>query len=526
MQKALYRIYRPITFNDVIGQENIIRTLKNQIQNNNIAHAYIFSGTRGTGKTSTAKIFARAVNCTNSIDSEPCNECDNCKELFSDSIMDIIEIDAASNNGVDDIRELRDNVKYPPAKGKYKVYIIDEVHMLSQGAFNALLKTLEEPPSYIIFILATTEIQKIPATILSRCQKFEFKRVRNEEIVNRMKKICKDLDVLIEDKALNIIAKNSSGALRDALSILDQCVSFCDRDIKYEDVINMLGSVNIDLLFNVSKYIIEKDAKKALTELNEIMLLGKDMKIFISEIIEHFRNLMICKVANSPNDILELPKDSVELYIKQCESIEKFEIIDIINILSEIENNMKYSNNTRIIVEVGIIKLTQRTHKEDLLKRIEELEKIIKSGVRVFKESNTTEEKVEANTLTNKLDIPENNIIINDEKIEQIWPDVLEYIKKDKKIPVQAMLKEASNFKVEENTLMIIFEDMFKFHKDALNKENNKTYIQGVINKISNSNFKIRLLLKSETNIIVNEVDEGISILENIFPKEHIEVID
>ena len=226
MHKALYRVYRPKTFEDVVGQEHIVKTLKNQIKNNNIGHAYLFSGTRGTGKTSTAKIFARAVNCLNPINEEPCNECEICRDTLNDNIMDVVEIDAASNNSVDDIRELRESVKYTPSKAKYKVYIIDEVHMLSQGAFNALLKTLEEPPSYVIFILATTEPHKIPATILSRCQRFDFKRVSSKDIAARMAYICEKEDIEVEDKALNLIARNSQGALRDALSILDQCMSF------------------------------------------------------------------------------------------------------------------------------------------------------------------------------------------------------------------------------------------------------------------------------------------------------------
>ncbi|MGL4876845.1 DNA polymerase III subunit gamma/tau, partial [Paraclostridium dentum] len=298
MHKALYRAYRPQTFKDVVGQEHIIRTLKNQIQNNNVGHAYLFCGTRGTGKTSTAKIFARALNCQNSVDEEPCNECEVCKDILSDNIMDVIEIDAASNNSVDDIREIRENVKYTPAKCKYKVYIIDEVHMLSQGAFNALLKTLEEPPSYVIFILATTEPHKIPATILSRCQRFDFKRVTVKDMSIRMKEICDDVNVVVDDRALNLIARNSQGALRDALSILDQCMSFSENDIEYKDVVDLLGTVNIEQLFEMAEYVIKEDTKKCLEILNEFVVWGKDIKNLIDDLIDHFRNLMVCKVSS------------------------------------------------------------------------------------------------------------------------------------------------------------------------------------------------------------------------------------
>ena len=271
MHKALYRVYRPQKFEDVVGQEHITKTLRNQIENNNIGHAYLFSGTRGTGKTSTAKIFARAVNCLESIEQEPCNECEVCKDILHDNIMDVVEIDAASNNSVDDIRELRENVKYSPTKAKYKVYIIDEVHMLSQGAFNALLKTLEEPPSYVIFILATTEPHKIPATILSRCQRFDFKRVTVKDITSRMKKICVEENIEVEEKALNLIARNSQGALRDALSILDQCISFGDNKIEYKDVVELLGTVNVEQLFDLAQYIINQDTKESLKILNEFI---------------------------------------------------------------------------------------------------------------------------------------------------------------------------------------------------------------------------------------------------------------
>ena len=312
MHKALYRSYRPQNFEDVVGQEHIIRTLKNQIENNNVGHAYLFSGTRGTGKTSTAKIFARAVNCENSINQEPCNECEVCRDILNDNVMDVVEIDAASNNSVDDIRELRESVKYSPTKAKYKVYIIDEVHMLSQGAFNALLKTLEEPPSYVIFILATTEPHKIPATILSRCQRFDFKRVTVKDMTDRMKKICNEENIEVEEKALNLIARNSQGALRDALSILDQCISFSDNKIEYKDAVELLGTVNIEQLFEMAQSIIDQDTKRSLQILNEFVVWGKDIRNLINDLIDHFRNLMVCKVSKDLDEIIDY-KDLVEI---------------------------------------------------------------------------------------------------------------------------------------------------------------------------------------------------------------------
>ena len=393
MHKALYRAYRPQTFKDVVGQEHIIRTLKNQIENGNVGHAYLFCGTRGTGKTSTAKIFARAVNCIDSVNEEPCNECEVCKDILNDNIMDVIEIDAASNNSVDDVREIRENVKYTPAKCKYKVYIIDEVHMLSQGAFNALLKTLEEPPSYVIFILATTEPHKIPATILSRCQRFDFKRVTVQDMSSRMKEICEDVNIEVDERALNLIARNSQGALRDALSILDQCMSFSDDKIEYKDVVDLLGTVNIEQLFEMAEYVIKEDTKKCLEILNEFVIWGKDIKNLIDDLIDHFRNLMICKVSTELDEIISLPEETIEQLKAQSSLIETNDIIRILNILSETQDNIKSSSNPRVLAEVSIMKLSQPMFdesKESLIKRLANLEEIIKSGNIKITTDNTT----------------------------------------------------------------------------------------------------------------------------------------
>ncbi|WFD10327.1 DNA polymerase III subunit gamma/tau [Tepidibacter hydrothermalis] len=536
MHKALYRVYRPLKFEDVIGQEHITKTIKNQIDNNSIAHAYLFSGTRGTGKTSTAKIFARAVNCINPEDHEPCNECEICKGILNDSIMDVIEIDAASNNGVDDIRELRENVKYPPTKGKYKVYIIDEVHMLSQGAFNALLKTLEEPPYYIIFILATTEAHKIPATILSRCQKYDFKRVKVDDIVTRMKKICDDLDIQVEEKALNLIARNAGGALRDALSILDQCVSYSEDEIKYSDVVNLLGTVNIDFLFDMSKYIIEEDTKQALELLNELIICGKDIKHFLTDLIDHFRNLMVCKVSHELYEIINLPVETIDLLKNQADGIDLNSIIEIINLLSETQNNIKYSSNPRISLEITIMKLSQPVLKLDddsIINRIQNIENVIKNGVSISRNDNNIENKnnisrnrsIKNEPQVQKTKKPKNPDVL---EIENSWMQILEYMKNDKQMSIQAMLKEINDFEMENNTLIMLVDDNFKFIKDRLNRDEEKSYIKSVINNITGQNINIKIELKSNmvNNSTNDQEDEGIKILENVFPKEMIQVKD
>ena len=539
MHKALYRAYRPQTFKDVVGQEHIIRTLKNQIQNNNVGHAYLFCGTRGTGKTSTAKIFARALNCQNSVDEEPCNECEVCKDILSDNIMDVIEIDAASNNSVDDIREIRENVKYTPAKCKYKVYIIDEVHMLSQGAFNALLKTLEEPPSYVIFILATTEPHKIPATILSRCQRFDFKRVTVKDMSTRMKEICDDVNVVVDDRALNLIARNSQGALRDALSILDQCMSFSENDIEYKDVVDLLGPVNIEQLFEMAEYVIKEDTKKCLEILNEFVVWGKDIKNLIDDLIDHFRNLMVCKVSSDLDEIISLPEEIVEQLKAQASTIEVNDIIRILNILSTTQDAIKVSSNPRVLAEVSIMKLSQPMFdesKESLLKRISNLEEVIKSGKININNNVEIESKKEAKGTSeeNEAEVEEEVFyeeVKNEdvELIEKSWENILAHIKKDKNMPVYAILREAKEFNVSANNLYIVFDDSFAFAKNKLSDEKTRNYIESVIREILNRSFSIKIILKSETKNIKLEIekeqkDKGEEILKSVFPKEIIDI--
>lgn len=536
MHKALYRAYRPQNFKDVVGQNHIIRTLKNQIQNNNVGHAYLFCGTRGTGKTSTAKIFARAVNCENSVDEEPCNECEVCKDILNDNIMDVIEIDAASNNSVDDIREIRENVKYTPAKCKYKVYIIDEVHMLSQGAFNALLKTLEEPPSYVIFILATTEPHKIPATILSRCQRFDFKRVTVKDMAIRMKEICDDVNIEVDERALNLIARNSQGALRDALSILDQCMSFSEGDIEYKDVVDLLGTVNIEQLFQMAEYVIKEDTKKCLEILNEFVIWGKDIKNLVDDLIDHFRNLMVCKVSKDLDEIISLPDETVELLKNQSSLIETNEIIRILNILSTTQDTIKSSTNPRVLAEVSIMKLSQPMFddsKEALLKRISTLEETIRSGNIKINNIETKESiEVEKEIVQEQ---PKEEVYYEEVKsedvklIEKSWENILMHIKKDKNMPVYAILREAREFNVNSNNLYIMFDDNFAFAKNKLSDSNTLEYVESIVRETINRSFSIKIILRSESKNIKLEIekeekDRGEEILEEVFPKEILDI--
>lgn len=543
MHKALYRVYRPKNFSDVIGQEHIVRTLKNQIENNNVGHAYLFCGTRGTGKTSTAKIFSRAVNCTNLHNDEPCNECENCREILEDKTMDVVEIDAASNNSVDDIRELRENVKYSPAKAKYKVYIIDEVHMLSQGAFNALLKTLEEPPSYVIFILATTEPHKIPATILSRCQRFDFKRVTVKDISSRMRYICEKEGIEADEKALNLIARNSQGALRDALSILDQCISFEGNKISYNDVIELLGSVNIEQLFDLAESIIKEDTRKSLQILNDFIIWGKDVRNLVNDLIDHFRNLMFCKISNDLDEIISLPEETIDLLKQQAETIDTNNLIRILNILSETQDGMKISSNPRVLMEVTMMKIAQPMFdesKEALIKRIENLEQKIESGnikVNHISTNQTVDNFNENNQQNNNTvekqedeNIEYENLKGDDIKlVEKSWKKILQKMKEDKNQVIRALLQDVDSFNISEDTLYIIFTDNYSFAKSRLDSPATIQYVEKVIREVLNRSFSVKIALKSQLanlNTEIKKEDKGEQILKNIVSEDILEVKD
>ncbi len=356
--QALYRVWRPQTFIDVVGQEHVTKTLQNALLQQKISHAYLFSGPRGTGKTSAAKIFAKAVNCENSPANEPCNVCPACLGITDGSIPDVIEIDAASNNGVEEIRDIRDKVKFAPSSVKYKVYIVDEVHMLSIGAFNALLKTLEEPPRHVIFILATTEPHKIPLTIISRCQRFDFKRISAQSIVNRMKTIVDETGVHYEEKALQVVARAAEGGMRDALSLLDQAISFSRDEVTVEDALTVTGSVSQGLLNQLATAIKERDAAKALEALEELLFLGKDPSRFIEDFILYYRDMLLFKAAPNLEESFErvlLDEDFKQL----AEAVNQEDIYQIIETLNKSQQEMRWTNHPRIFLEVAVVKLCQ-----------------------------------------------------------------------------------------------------------------------------------------------------------------------
>ncbi len=382
---ALYRKFRPDTFADVKGQDHIVTTLKNQIRANRIGHAYLFTGTRGTGKTTVAKIFARTVNCEEPTEDGPCGLCRICRAIAAGASMNVIEIDAASNNGVDNIREIVDEVSYSPAEGKYKVYIIDEVHMLSIGAFNALLKTLEEPPSYVIFILATTEVHKLPITILSRCQRYDFKRISIETITRRMQELIAAEQVQVEDKALRYIAKTADGSMRDALSLLDQCIAFhLGRELTYDKVLDVLGAVDTEVFSRLLRYVLDRNVLGCVSLLEEIVMQGRELTQFVTDFTWYLRNLMLVQSSDDLEDVIDMSSDNLARLKEEAQLIEIERIIRYIRIFSELSGQIKYASQKRILVEIALIKLCKpamETTQEALLDRVREVEEKLENGV-------------------------------------------------------------------------------------------------------------------------------------------------
>ncbi len=391
---ALYRKFRPATFEEVRGQDHIVTTLHNQVKADRIGHAYLFTGTRGTGKTSVAKIFARAVNCEAPVNGSPCGKCAACKSIGAGTSMNVVEIDAASNNGVDNIREIIDEVSYSPAEGKYKVYIIDEVHMLSTGAFNALLKTLEEPPSYAIFILATTEVHKIPITILSRCQRYDFRRMSIDTLAGRLREVTEAEGVVIEEKALRYLAKAADGSMRDGLSLLDQCIAFhMDEELTFDKVLDVLGAVDTGVFSDMVRAIMKADVAGTIELLEEIVSQGRELSQFVLDLTWYLRNLLLLKTSMSADDpaevrameeILEVSADNLARLKEEAEAIDENRLLRYIRVLSELTGQLRYAGNKRVLTEIALIKLCRpemETSTDAIADRVRSVEEKIEQGI-------------------------------------------------------------------------------------------------------------------------------------------------
>ena len=377
---ALYRKYRSKSFEEIVGQSHITKSLRNQIQNDQISHAYLFTGTRGTGKTSIAKIFAKAINCLNPKNGSPCNECEICKSLNGSGSVDVFEIDAASNNRVDEIRELRERVKYPPVNCKYKVYIIDEVHMLTDSAFNALLKTLEEPPAYVVFILATTEVQKLPATILSRCMRFDFKLLTEKELEDHLKFIFDDSGIKYENEALSIIARLGAGSVRDTLSIADMCVAYSNKNVTYNSVVEAIGITDRDTLKLITENLVEGDEGGLLSSIDKVVKLGKNITQLSKDLVGYIRDVLVVKTCKDYNDILKLPSNQIKELESIASKVDSAKLIEILNKLSTLDNEYRFTTNPRSLLEITLVTLChfEMTEMSDLKMKLKVLESKIK----------------------------------------------------------------------------------------------------------------------------------------------------
>ena len=509
---ALYREWRPKTFDDVVGQEHITTTLKNEILNDRIAHAYLFCGTRGTGKTSTAKVMAKALNCLNPHDGQPCNECEMCRKINEGLAIDVTELDAASNNGIDKIRDIIDDTKYPPQEAKYKVYIMDEVHMLSVGAVNAFLKTLEEPPKNVIFILATTDPQKLPITILSRCQRFDFKRINQKEISARLRTIAEAQNVKCEEKSLDLIARVCDGAMRDALSILDQAIAMGDNEINYDDLVSILGLVTNEYLFSITDAVIDRNVEKAMVIVDKLVYSGKDMQLFIKDLIAHFRNLLMAKVTTNPEEVLDMSLENITLVKEQGRKIRVEEIMRAIRILQEAEANSKMSKQSRLYLELSIIKMCKieyDTSNEVILARMNKLEESLKNGsIQVTPNKQSTDnghgsmsvdrgvaqgtvvrvkspvqktEQVETQVVNNEAN-PNSSLTIDD--VGRAWTEILQAFKDKRAMIIHASLMTGKPYSLKNGVLTIEFSQLYSQSKPRLEKAEYREVVNEVFSKI------------------------------------------
>ncbi len=490
---ALYRKFRPQTFDDVKGQDHIVTTLRNQIVSGRIGHAFLFTGTRGVGKTTAAKLLARAVNCEHPVNGDPCGECPMCRAILAGTSMNVIEIDAASNNGVDNIREIVDEVQYSPTEGKYKVYIIDEVHMLSTGAFNALLKTLEEPPSYVIFILATTEVHKIPITILSRCQRYDFRRATIDEVAARLRTLVDTEGVKAEDKALRYIATAADGSFRDGISLLDQCISFyLGQELTYDNVLEVLGTVDVSTFSGLLKAIRNEDVNAALSILEDVVAKGRELTQFTVDFTWYLRNLLVAKAAGDMAEINDIPTDYIPQFMEEVNANSEETLSRYIRIVSNLTNDIKFSNSKRVLTEVALIKLCKpqtESGAESLAQRLEFLEKQLESGAYTVTAApgpnGGSDGKSAANayaggTGTEKQNVQEEATLTRalPEEIQEIagkWGKICQKFKGPYREVQMARLSVT-----DDNKLLLVFSDSFAF--GYVNMDGNGAeYIQKVI---------------------------------------------
>lgn len=496
---ALYRKFRPDNFKDVKGQDHIVTTLQNQIRSARIGHAYLFTGTRGTGKTTVAKLFAKTVNCEAPHEGNPCNECNVCKGIIAGNSMNVIEIDAASNNGVDNVREIVEEVRYSPTEGKYKVYIIDEVHMLSSGAFNALLKTIEEPPSYVIFILATTEVHKIPVTILSRCQRYDFKRITIDVITDRLKELMEEEKHEVEDKALRYIARVADGSLRDAISLLDQCISFyIGKSISYDNVLDVLGTVDTRVFSQLLKAVNRQDVSECIRILDEVETAGRELSQFVIDFIWYLRNLLLVKTTENINDIIiEISTENLMLLKQEAESIEDEILMRYIRVFSELSNQIRYAARKRVPLEIALIKLCKPQMERDyesLINRIKILEDKLEKGtfIKSGGKSNDSskESAIEETEPIKRQEILPEALPEDLKRVAASWNKLITQI--SKKAPAMASVLRSATLSIDDNKgVMIVVADTLD--KDMIDRETNMKVIHDTISDMLQKTVQINV---------------------------------
>ncbi|OGW84482.1 MAG: DNA polymerase III, subunit gamma and tau [Omnitrophica bacterium RIFCSPLOWO2_01_FULL_45_10] len=484
------RKYRPQTFDDIDGQPHIVRTLKNAITQERVAHAYLFSGPRGVGKTTTARVLAKALNCDKGPAPNPCNSCPACDEITKGASLDVLEIDGASNRGIEEIRNLREGVKFKPSKGRFRIYIVDEVHMLTQEAFNALLKTLEEPPLHVKFIFATTQAHKLPLTILSRCQRFDFHRISSKDILENLKRIKANERLNATDDVLNLIARHSDGSMRDAQVLLDQIMSFAKDDMRLDDVIKMLGLIGDDILFALSDSIRERDALKALKLIGQFINEGGDCFQLVVNLIEHFRNIVIIKISKDPKSISDWDADKIKHYESQAKDFSVEDILYIMHTLSNAVDLIKKTPLARIPLETTVIRLTRAgpiLALADIMARLTELEKKLLSGLQ--KPQNN-----EPHILPQKKE-PEPDSFRASTELDEIssgWAAVINRIR-TKKISIASYLEEGYPIGLDGDKLLIGFSREFQFHKEVLDTPENRRLIEESINACLNLTLRVAL---------------------------------
>ncbi len=481
MYLALYRKYRPTTFDGVIGQEHITTSLKNQIKNNAISHAYLFCGTRGTGKTSVAKIFAKSINCENPVNGSACGKCATCQALNDPSNLDILEIDAASNNRVDEIRELREKVKYPPVNGKYKVYIIDEVHMLTDSAFNALLKTLEEPPKHVVFILATTEVQKLPATILSRCLRFDFKLVGIGDLEKHLKYIFNDSNIKYEESAVSLIARLGEGSVRDTLSVADMCVAYTNKNITYDAVLNAVGAIDKTVLGTLAGHILKGDVHNLLNQLNIIIEKGKNISQIAKDLANYFRDLAVVKTCENFNEILKYPETFVETLKSQANNVSIDIILKALKTFSALDNEFRLTTNPRIVLEVASLNLC------------DEIKNFVSLENRVEALEQKKPQTINVGAVSQPEVIIKNPTIQPDEKT--LFGKLLVSLREKNEVMLIALLGENTNFVLNNNVLTLHSSNEQEFK--TLTKPDNLKILNDTMNEIENG-VKVSVEFKEE----------------------------